>query len=189
MVFQVEAGIIQPARWVPSPNYSARSDACDISLLIVHNISLPPGEYGGGYVGAFFQNQLDESDHPYFASIAHLQVSAHCFIDRAGAVTQFVNLHQRAWHAGASFFAGRENCNDFSIGIELEGTDDEAYSQRQYETLAQLAACIMAVYPAITPERIVGHSDVAPGRKTDPGDSFDWDYFCSILSACLVTQL
>jgi N-acetyl-anhydromuramoyl-L-alanine amidase len=185
MVFQIEAGIIQPARWLPSPNFSARPDVCDISVLIVHNISLPPGEYGGGFVEAFFQNLLDGSQHPYFATIEQLRVSAHCYIDRVGAVTQFVNLRERAWHAGASVFDGRENCNDFSIGIELEGTDDTAYTQRQYETLAQLAARIMTLYPAITPERIVGHSDVAPGRKTDPGDAFDWDYFHALLSASI----
>ncbi|MEY4590834.1 MAG: hypothetical protein RL497_2910 [Pseudomonadota bacterium] len=183
MGFQIIEGVIQPARWVPSPNYSARPDVDDISLLVIHNISLPPGEFGGGFVEDFFQNQLDTAADPYFAQIAHLQVSAHCFIDRQGRLTQCVNLRERAWHAGVSEFAGRANCNDYSIGIELEGTDDLAFSPQQYVTLAQLTACIQTVYPAISQERIVGHSDIAPGRKTDPGPGFDWAYFYHQLAA------
>jgi N-acetyl-anhydromuramoyl-L-alanine amidase len=183
MVFQIEAGIIQPARWVPSPNYSARPNIYDINLLVVHNISLPPGEFGGGFVEAFFQNTLDPSRHAYFAQIVDLRVSAHVFIDRAGGVTQCVNLFDRAWHAGVSVFDGRKDCNDYSIGIELEGTDDLAYSPQQYMALAELAASMMVVFPAISRERIVGHCDVAPGRKTDPGLAFDWGYFHRLLFA------
>ena len=182
MVFQIEAGMIQPARWVPSPNFSARPDSQDINLLVIHNISLPPGEFGGGFVEAFFQNTLDSSQHPYFAQIADLRVSAHCFINREGEVIQCVNLLHRAWHAGVSVFAGRENCNDYSIGIELEGTDDVAYSPQQYQALAALTGSIMASFPAISRRRIVGHSDIAPGRKTDPGCAFDWAYFHQLLA-------
>ncbi|HMW72002.1 MAG TPA: 1,6-anhydro-N-acetylmuramyl-L-alanine amidase AmpD [Cellvibrionaceae bacterium] len=182
MAFDISNGLIQPARWVASPNYSARPSAGDISLLVVHNISLPPGEFGGGHVEAFFQNRLDTSLHPYFAAIAELQVSAHCLIDRAGLLVQFVNLYERAWHAGVSSFEGRPNCNDYSIGIELEGTDELAFTAAQYQTLAALARALMAEFPLITPARIVGHSHIAPGRKTDPGPAFDWDYFHGILS-------
>jgi len=184
MAFHLNEGLIQPAHWVPSPNYSARPDARDISLVVVHNISLPPGEFGGGFVEAFFQNRLDASLHPYFAEIASLRVSAHCLIDRAGALVQFVNLHERAWHAGVSSFAGRDNCNDYSVGIELEGADTTAFTDAQYQTLAQLCAALMREFPLITPGRIVGHSDVAPGRKTDPGPAFDWDYFQAALLSC-----
>ncbi len=182
MAFEIVAGLIQPAFWVPSPNYSSRPNQTDISLLVVHNISLPPGEYGGGYIEAFFQNRLDEQAHGYFASIAHMKVSAHCLIDRCGVLTQFVNLEARAWHAGVSCFEGRENCNDYSIGVELEGTDEEAFTPQQYQTLARLSAALMQEYPLIEPSRIVGHSHIAPGRKTDPGPGFNWNYFHQTLS-------
>lgn len=182
MAFEINDGLISPAYWLPSVNFSARPDPDDISLLVIHNISLPPGEFGGGFVQAFFQNQLDSSAHPYFASIAHMQVSAHCFIDRAGALTQFVSLGERAWHAGVSEFAGRANCNDFSIGVELEGTDDTPFTYEQYKTLTQLTRCLLAAYPKLSPERITGHSDIAPGRKTDPGPAFDWIYFRQLLA-------
>lgn len=181
MTFEINNGLISPAYWLPSANFTARPDPDDISLLVIHNISLPPGEFGGGFVQAFFQNQLDSSIHPYFASIAHMQVSAHCFIDRAGALTQFVSLGHRAWHAGVSEFAGRGNCNDFSIGVELEGTDDIAYTCAQYSTLTQLTRSLITSYPKLSPERIAGHSDIAPGRKTDPGPAFDWVYFRQLL--------
>lgn len=183
MEFNIQAGIVAAARWVPTPNYSQRPDVQDVSLLVIHNISLPPGEFGGGFVEAFFQNQLDSSLHPYFAEIEQLCVSAHCFIDRAGVLTQFVNLHDRAWHAGISEFAGRDNCNDYSVGIELEGTDYIPYSHQQYLTLASLCANLLRYFPAITPERIVGHCTVAPERKSDPGPSFEWDYFHQLLAA------
>ncbi|MFY0676173.1 MAG: 1,6-anhydro-N-acetylmuramyl-L-alanine amidase AmpD [Neptuniibacter sp.] len=162
---------------VPSPNCNERPDTEDVSLLVIHNISLPPRKYGGGYVQKFFQNQLPVADDPYFAEISDLQVSAHFLIERDGAVTQFVPLTQRAWHAGISTFSCRENCNDFSVGIELEGCDEEPFSDEQYRSLCVLTEKIRSVYPAITSERIVGHSDIAPGRKTDPGPCFDWQRY------------
>jgi len=157
----------------PSPNFNQRPLG-EVSLLVIHNISLPPGQFGTGKVQAFFQNRLDADEHPYFASIASLQVSAHFFIERDGAVTQFVSCNERAWHAGVSLFAERENCNDFSLGIELEGTDDLPCTAAQYAVLIELTRQLQAAYPAITLERICGHSDIAPGRKTDPGPAFDW---------------
>lgn len=174
-------GWLEPVRKVPSPNYNTRPNPQDISLLVVHNISLPPNQYGGGFIEQFFCNQLDCSKHEYFAEIQNLQVSAHCLIDRAGQTTQFVPFDQRAWHAGQSVFDGRENCNDFSIGVELEGADDEPYANAQYQTLAELTIVLMRQYPKLNRANIVGHSDIAPGRKTDPGAAFDWPYFRSLL--------
>lgn len=159
----------------PSPNFNPRPLG-EVSLLVIHNISLPPGQFGTGKVQALFQNRLDADEHPYFAGIANLQVSAHFLIERNGAVTQFVSCNDRAWHAGQSRFAGRENCNDFSLGIELEGTDDLPFTAAQYEVLVELIRQLQAVYPAISLERICGHSDIAPGRKTDPGPAFDWQH-------------
>lgn len=169
-------GLLQGAEWLASPNFGERPQG-DISLLVIHNISLPPGEYGGGYVQSFFQNRLDPDVHPYFAEIAGLQVSSHLLIERDGSLTQFVNFLDRAWHAGVSSFGGRDNCNDYSIGIELEGCDDQPYSAAQYQSLAQVTKVLMATYPLITSERIVGHCDIAPGRKTDPGAAFDWSAY------------
>lgn len=169
------SGIVSNSTYVESPNHSDRG--ADIDLLVIHGISLPPGEFGGNYVQAFFSNKLNSNEHPYFQEIADLTVSSHLFIDRAGHVWQFVPLNKKAWHAGASSFQGRENCNDFSIGIELEGTDDIPYTPAQYDCLAALTAVLLHTYPAITHDRIVGHSDIAPGRKTDPGEAFDWQYY------------
>lgn len=163
------------ARQVASPNYSEREDASALELLVLHNISLPPGCYGGGYIEDFFSNRLDINADPYFQEIAQLRVSAHLLIERDGGVVQFVPFDKKAWHAGKSNFCGRENCNDFSIGIELEGCDEEPFTRQQYERLAQVLNLLMAEYPLITPDRMVGHSDIAPGRKTDPGPFFDWD--------------
>lgn len=165
----------------PSPNFNARP-AGEVSLLVIHNISLPPGQFGTGQVRALFRNELDPQAHPYFAGIAHLQVSAHFLIERDGSLTQFVSCNERAWHAGVSCFAGREQCNDFSLGIELEGTDEQPYSEAQYATLQALTRGLMHVYPLITPARICGHSDIAPGRKTDPGPAFDWRRYLDSLS-------
>ena len=151
-------------------------------LLVIHNISLPPGEFGGGFIEQFFQNNLDPGDHPYFKEIATLRVSAHLLIDRCGGLAQFVSFNDRAWHAGASTYCGREECNDFSIGLELEGADDIAYTESQYKSLAAVTRAIMQHYPHITTEKIAGHSDIAPGRKTDPGDSFDWQYYRRLLA-------
>ena len=141
---------------------------------MVHGISLPPGQFGGGWIDALFTNRLDRGAHPYFARIAGLTVSAHALIRRDGAIVQYVPFHRRAWHAGQSVYDGRERCNDFSIGIELEGTDDLAYEDRQYSRLAALFRALRDVYPRLDASRIVGHADIAPGRKTDPGPSFDW---------------
>jgi AmpD protein len=167
---------------VPSPNFNQRPAGAAVSLLIVHNISLPPGEFGGPYIRQLFTNCLDPRAHPYFMGIVDNRVSAHLVIDRAGTVTQFVNFDERAWHAGESCFDGRSNCNDFAIGIELEGTDTTAYTALQYDVLAAVARLLMARYPLITAGRIVGHSDVAPKRKTDPGPAFDWHRFHTLLA-------
>ncbi len=174
-------GWLLPVARCPSPNFNARPPGELVSLLVIHNISLPPGNYGGGYIERFFCNALPALEHPYFATIADLQVSAHCLIDRGGGITQFVSFAERAWHAGASSFAGRSNCNDFSVGVELEGTDHEAYAPAQYQALAQLTGLLQQFYPAITRERIVGHEAVAPGRKTDPGPAFDWAHYFDLL--------
>jgi AmpD protein len=170
-----ETGLLQSARYQPSPHCDDRPAGMGIDLLVIHGISLPPGEFGGPEIEAFFCGKLDSSQHPYFGEIVHLRVSAHLFIRRTGEIVQFVPFHKRAWHAGQSTFNDRELCNDFSIGIELEGTDTLAYDDRQYEQLANVIRAIREAYPAIIPAHIVGHSDIAPGRKTDPGMAFDWN--------------
>lgn len=179
--------LIEPSGWlanankIPSPNFNQRPDPSEISLLVIHNISLPAGNFGGPYVQQLFTNCLDCSAHPSFADLQGLTVSAHLFIDRLGGITQFVSFNDRAWHAGVSQFDGRENCNDFSIGIELEGSDDCAYSEAQYRELLAVTESLQSYYPAITTARIVGHCDIAPGRKTDPGAAFDWTYYKNAL--------
>lgn len=170
-----DQGCIEKIRQVQSPNQDQRPADTEIDLLVIHGISLPPGEFGGSWIELLFTNRLPADAHPYFAQIHELQVSAHCLIRRDGEVIQFVPFSKRAWHAGQSCFAGRERCNDFSIGIELEGVDDLPYEAVQYQQLKQLVAAIQLRYPAITADRIVGHSDIAPGRKTDPGPAFRWD--------------
>ncbi|MGB1951145.1 MAG: 1,6-anhydro-N-acetylmuramyl-L-alanine amidase AmpD [Marinobacter sp.] len=170
-------GRIARARWCPSPNFGPRPDGAGISLLVVHNISLPPGQFGGDAIERFFCNCLDASEHPYFETIAGMQVSAHALIRRDGSVIQFVSLLDRAWHAGRSSFRGEQECNDFSIGIELEGTDDIPYTDEQYQSLADVSVCVMAAWPEIRRDRITGHCDIAPGRKTDPGPAFDWNRY------------
>ncbi len=150
-------------------------------MVVVHNISLPPNQFGGAFIEDFFCNQLDCSVHPYFDEIKNLQVSAHLLIRRDGGVVQFVPFNKRAWHAGRSEFEGQIECNDFSIGIELEGGDDIPYEEIQYTTLAKVTNALLAVYPAICHERIVGHNDIAPGRKTDPGLSFNWPKLKSLI--------
>lgn len=167
-------GWLSDARICSSPHFNARPAGESISLLVIHNISLPPGQFGGGFVHEFFSGRLDPAAHPYFSDIAPLRVSAHFLIERDGAVTQFVSCLDRAWHAGASCHEGRSDCNDFSIGIELEGTDDQPFSERQYQALIDLTATLQAAYPDITLARITGHEHIAPGRKTDPGPCFDW---------------
>ena len=159
---------------MPSPNCDARPAGADISLLVIHNISLPPGQFGGAYIADLFTNQLDCSAHPYFEQLRPLRVSAHFLIRRDGAMMQFVSANERAWHAGVSSFAGRERCNDFSIGIELEGTNFEPYAASQYTSLLGLTAALQTRYPLTD---VVGHEHIAPGRKTDPGPFFDWQYY------------
>ncbi|MEQ9208379.1 MAG: 1,6-anhydro-N-acetylmuramyl-L-alanine amidase AmpD [Pseudomonadales bacterium] len=164
-------------RVVESPKCEERPPGTEIDLLVLHNISLPPGQYGGEFVEQLFQNCLNPGVHPYFSEITDLRVSSHLYIKRDGAVIQFVPLDKRAWHAGDSEWLGRKNCNDFSIGVELEGCDDQEFTDAQYKALLTLTTQIRSVYPAITKDRIVGHSDIAPGRKTDPGPCFDWQRF------------
>ena len=182
-VFSIDSdGWCEQARKVPSPHHNERASVDDISLLVVHGISLPPGEFGGPWIDDLFLGRLDPTAHPYFTSIHQLRVSAHCLIRRDGELVQYVPFGARAWHAGVSSWEGREACNDFSIGIELEGTDEQPYSDAQYEVLSGLSRTISRHYPAITAQRIVGHCDIAPGRKTDPGDSFEWQRYRQMLN-------
>ncbi len=167
-------GWYQNARHVPSPFFDQRADQQDISLLVIHNISLPPGQFGGPYIEQFFLGHLNPDEHPFFKVIHNMGVSAHCLIRRDGEVVQFVSFLDRAWHAGASSFAGRARCNDYSIGIEMEGSDFVAYTDAQYRALAMLTQELMTTYPLITIPRITGHQYIAPQRKTDPGLAFDW---------------
>lgn len=191
-----DLALLSPARYVTSPNFDKRPPEGEISLLVVHNISLPYGQFGTPYIEALFTNRLPEllipsaTDYPHeeksrlaLMEIVDLHVSSHLVIDREGKVTQYVPFTERAWHAGVSQFQGRENCNDYSIGIELEGTDNAPYTDAQYQALAAITKVLIEHYPLITRERIVGHSDIAPGRKTDPGASFDWDRFFSQLES------
>ena len=168
------SGLVAPARQCPSPNHDERPIGSRPELIVVHGISLPPGEFGGPHIEALFCNRLDARVHPYFAEIAGLEVSAHALIRRDGSLVQFVPFGRRAWHAGQSEFRGRERCNDFSVGIELEGTDTDAYTDAQYHVLAGLVGALRAAYPSLVDAPIVGHSDIAPGRKTDPGPAFEW---------------
>lgn len=180
--FMQTTGWLQGVRLLPSPNFNERPVDVEIDLLVIHNISLPPGKFGGDHIDALFCNTLDCDADPYFDILRELRVSAHFFINRAGNVTQYVSLNDRAWHAGASQWNGRDDCNNFSIGIELEGTDTTPYMDAQYTSLTGLTHMLMQYYPAISQERIVGHNDIAPGRKTDPGDAFDWLRFRSTLN-------
>jgi AmpD protein len=164
-------GLVEGVRFVESPNCDERPGGSEISLAVVHSISLPPGEYGGDSIERLFTNRLDPAAHPYFQEIARLQVSAHFLVRRDGEVVQFVPLARRAWHAGASSWRGRARCNDFSVGIELEGADDARFEPAQYEQLVVLLQCITHVVPL---RELAAHSDIAPGRKTDPGPHFDW---------------
>ena len=170
------SGLMSGARQVPSPNRDARPAGVAPHLIVVHGISLPPGEFGGPWIDRLFTNRLPADAHPYFAEVAGLTVSAHLFIGRDGVLTQYVSFNERAWHAGVSSYEGRSACNDFSIGIELEGTDSAAYDARQYRVLAEAVAALCAAYPTLSPQRLVGHSDISPGRKTDPGPGFDWPH-------------
>ncbi|MFO6422983.1 1,6-anhydro-N-acetylmuramyl-L-alanine amidase AmpD [Motilimonas sp. KMU-193] len=176
-----QQGEIDGARQVASPFCDARPVGEAISLLVIHSISLPPAQYGGPYIDQLFTGRLNPTEHPYFEIIHQFKVSAHALIRRDGELVQYVPLTKRAWHAGVSHFQGREKCNDFSIGIELEGTDDSEFTYAQYHTLTQLTEQIIKYYPLITAQRITGHSDIAPGRKTDPGSGFDWPRYLASL--------
>jgi AmpD protein len=176
-------GLLDSARQVPSPNHDERPPGSLPELIVVHGISLPPGEFGGPWIDDLFSNRLDADAHPYFRDIAGAEVSAHVLIRRNGELVQYVPFHRRAWHAGRSEYCGRERCNDFSIGIELEGADELAYEPVQYERLAGLIAALMIAYPSLSAGRITGHSDIAPGRKTDPGPAFEWPRLRRLLAS------
>ncbi|KZN47574.1 1,6-anhydro-N-acetylmuramyl-L-alanine amidase AmpD [Pseudoalteromonas luteoviolacea] len=174
-------------QWLPfavqrqSPHFDERPNETDVNLLVIHNISLPAGEFGTDYVDDLFLGNINCDAHSSFKSLEGVRVSAHCFIRRDGEVIQYVPFAKRAWHAGVSHFLGREKCNDFSIGIEMEGTDTIPYTDAQYVALVAVSKAILAQYPEITAERIVGHCDIAPGRKTDPGSVFDWQRYLNTL--------
>ena len=174
MMIDSSGNILLTARQVASPNFDERPAGCAIDLIVIHGISLPPGEYGGPCIDQFFSNCLDPGEHAYFSKIAHLQVSSHLLIRRDGELVQYVPFSMRAWHAGESCHQGRPACNDFSIGIELEGVDSVPYTDIQYERLADVIHELIAFYPGLTAERIAGHCDISPQRKTDPGEAFDW---------------
>jgi N-acetyl-anhydromuramoyl-L-alanine amidase len=174
MRVHVATGLLENVRQVLSPHHDARPDGMAPDLLVIHNISLPPAEFGGPWIEKLFNGHLPPDVHPYFATVQGARVSAHLLVRRDGEIVQFVPLHRRAWHAGASQYEGRSACNDFSIGIELEGTDEIFFEDAQYDTARKVIHALRAAYPTLSPTRIVGHSDIAPGRKTDPGSAFDW---------------
>jgi AmpD protein len=189
MQVDLETGLMRGVRQIASPNYDSRPTGVEADLIVVHGISLPPGEFGGPWIDRLFTNTLPAELHPYFAEVGSQRVSSHLVVNRDGAVTQYVSFTERAWHAGKSIYQGREACNDFSVGVELEGTDTLSYEAPQYGALAQVVAALCAAYPRLSPDRLVGHSDIAPGRKTDPGPAFDWPRArCVIAAACSQTQ-
>jgi AmpD protein len=178
----VQTGRLEGVRCCTSPNCDKRPIGMAPELIVIHNISLPPGEFGGDWIEALFTNRLDPAAHPYFTQVHRLRVSTHLLIRRSGVIIQFVPFHQRAWHAGKSNYCGRDQCNDFSIGIELEGTDDIDYESVQYKKLAEVIRALVAAYPSLSRDRIAGHEHIAPGRKTDPGPAFDWGRFRLLLA-------
>jgi len=187
MSFKIDkpTSLLLDCLYIPSPNCNDRPDADDISLIVVHGISLPAGQFGGPYIEQLFTNRLDTAQHASFVEIESLKVSSHLLIRRDGQVIQFVPFDKRAWHAGQSRFEDRDDCNDFSIGIELEGTDELVYEESQYQQLAGVIQVLMKQYSDINPKRVVGHSDIAPGRKTDPGPAFDWAKLAHVLTDSL----
>ncbi len=176
------SGLLAGVRFVTSPNHDERPEGAAVEVLVIHAISLPPGEFGGPDIERLFGNALDCASHPFYRELAGLELSAHLLIRRSGEIVQFVPFHRRAWHAGASCCEGRARVNDFSIGIELEGTDEAPFEPAQYAALGAVTRALMQAYPAITPERIYGHADIAPGRKTDPGPHFDWPRYRASLA-------
>jgi N-acetyl-anhydromuramoyl-L-alanine amidase len=181
----IDSGLLCDAKFIMSPNCDARPAGIETSLIVVHGISMPPGQFGGPWIERLFTNTLPPEEHEYFARIGPLRVSSHLVIARDGELTQYVKFTDRAWHAGVSSYEGREACNDFSVGVELEGTDEVPYAPEQYLALARVIAALCTAYPSLSPERVVGHSDIAPGRKTDPGPAFDWPHARHLIStAC-----
>jgi N-acetyl-anhydromuramoyl-L-alanine amidase len=176
-------GLLEGARYLPSSNADERPPGAVPELIVVHGISLPPGDFGGPWIDALFTNGLDPGAHPFFADICGLKVSAHCLIRRDGEIVQYVPFRRRAWHAGASNYRGRSRCNDFSIGIELEGTNDAPYEAKQYAQLAALIKALIASYPSLSSEHVTSHADIAPGRKADPGPVFDWARLRALLAS------
>ncbi len=189
---RIEQGRLDSATWLASPNFNQRPDDITINTIVIHNISLPPDRFaqtdtnGQHYVKALFTNSLDWDAHPYFKSIEGIEVSAHLFIERNGQITQFVNFDERAWHAGHSSYLGRPACNDYSIGIEMEGSDFQPFTTEQYQALAQVIVAIYHAYPQ-TRRHLTGHSDIAPNRKTDPGEFFDWQTLRQMVASLMQT--
>lgn len=174
LLVDTATGVVSSARQHPSPNYNQRPAGMSIDLVVIHNITLPPGCYGGAWIDDLFCNRLTPHHHPYFQTLMGLEVSAHLLIRRDGELVQYVPCQYRAWHAGRSHYRGRDNCNDFSIGIELEGCDHDPYEGVQYQQLVALLRGLFNAYPTLSADRLTGHSDIAPGRKSDPGPAFNW---------------
>jgi N-acetyl-anhydromuramoyl-L-alanine amidase len=183
MQVDLKSGLMRGARQIASPNRDLRPAGVETDLIVVHGISLPPGEFGGPWIDRLFTNTLPAEVHPYFAEVNSLRVSSHLVVMRDGAVTQYVKFTERAWHAGQSHYRGRDACNDFSVGVELEGTDTLPYEAAQYSALAEVVAALCAAYPRLSADRLTGHSDIAPGRKTDPGPAFDWQLARRLIAA------
>jgi N-acetyl-anhydromuramoyl-L-alanine amidase len=183
MQIDLDSGLMPEVRQLASPNHDSRPLGVVADLIVVHGISLPPGEFDGPWIDRLFTNSLPPEVHPYFADVSALRVSSHLCIRRDGSVTQYVSFNERAWHAGPSSYDGRNACNDFSIGIELEGTDTLPYEEAQYRALSEVVAALCRAYPQLNPARIAGHSDIAPGRKTDPGPAFDWPHARRLIEA------
>lgn len=188
-MYRIVDHCLQPAQLIPSPNFNARPSGVTLDLIVIHSISLPPGQYGGCDIEALFTNCLDPNKHEYFQDIHQLEVSSHLLIKRDGTICQFVPFNQRAWHAGVSCYEERSNCNDYSVGIELEGTDQDPFEGVQYQVLADVITALLNAYPSLSTEHIVGHSDIAPGRKTDPGVGFDWPHFRALLPNAIVKHI
>jgi len=182
LTIDCDSGLISQARQVSSPNQDERPAGCLPELIVVHGIALPPGEYGGPWIDQLFSNCLDPRAHPYFRKIAGLKVSSHLLIRRDGELVQYVSFYRRAWHAGRSCYAGREGCNDFSVGVELEGSDNMPYTAGQYDVLGEAIMALRRFMPSLSNAPVVGHCDIAPGRKTDPGPAFDWAQLTRIVA-------
>jgi N-acetyl-anhydromuramoyl-L-alanine amidase len=185
MQVDLSTGLMRGVRQIASPNYDSRPAGVEADLIVVHGISLPPGEFAGPWIDRLFTNTLPADVHPYFAEICSRRVSSHLVIQRDGAITQYVKFTDRAWHAGKSVYRAREACNDFSVGIELEGTDTLPYEAAQYDALAEAVASLCSAYPLLSADRLTGHSDIAPGRKTDPGPAFDWQLARRLIAAAV----